>query len=243
MGVKKELSLGSTCECNTFLQIYKKFVFRGIEVQFFSWTGVQFELDRVDEIIRYVTKRCAFRDVLSDKFVSVLDQSLFPRGVGVSKKHFGIQFFCDTLVFGEFSSIVGGNSKDNFLVRDEHVDYCVRHSICVFPVWGALHHGESGKSLCQYNDGVPSVFPEDGVHLPVANAISHVHSFGSFLNAHAIAYWDKLPDRPAAVLPFVPEVSIERTAVGLVLADKLVDCLVRHPIKAFAFHPSADLFW
>jgi len=53
-------------------------VFRGVEVEFFSGSPVDFVLDLFDGIRGNVIEVRAFRDVLSDEFVGVFDGSLLP---------------------------------------------------------------------------------------------------------------------------------------------------------------------
>jgi len=131
---KKKNHLGSTCECNTSMQIYEKFVFRGIEVQFFSRTAVKFELNRVYEFIGEVTENRPFWDVLAYKLVGVLDQAFLPGGIRVCEIDFGIQFLGNALMLGEFRSVVGGDGVHHGLVGQQQVDDGVGHRFRVFPL-------------------------------------------------------------------------------------------------------------
>jgi hypothetical protein len=74
------------------MQIYEKFVFRGIEVQFFSRTAVKFELNRVYEFIGEVTENRPFWDVLAYKLVGVLDQAFLPGGIRVCEIDLSVGF-------------------------------------------------------------------------------------------------------------------------------------------------------
>ena len=116
------------------MQIYEKFVFRGIEVQFFSRTAVKFELNRVYEFIGEVTENRPFWDVLAYKLVGVLDQAFLPGGIRVCEIDFGIQFLGNALMLGEFRSVVGGDGVHHGLVGQQQVDDGVGHRFRVFPL-------------------------------------------------------------------------------------------------------------
>lgn len=190
------------------MQIYKKFIFRGIEVQFFTRTAVEFELYGVDEVIGDVAEDGFFWDILADKFVSVFDQPLLPGGIRMCEKYPGIQFSGDTLVVGEFGSVVRSDSMHHRLVGQQQVDDSVSHSLGVLSLRGACHHGEAGETFREHHDGVDAVAPHNGVQLPVPEAPAAVHNFRPFLNSDSVAYRDEFPDRSSPVLSPVPQVFV-----------------------------------
>ena len=84
-------------------------------------------------------KISAVRDVLTDEFVGIVDETFLPGGIGMGEVDFGMQHFCDIFVLCELGSVVCGDGKDVPLERAEHLHHKFCHSLCI-PAFGGLCH-------------------------------------------------------------------------------------------------------
>jgi len=66
-------------------------LFRGGEVQKFSWAEIQFGLHKEDVIIGERGEIGAVRYVLPYEFVGILDEAFLPGGIGVGEEDFCMQ--------------------------------------------------------------------------------------------------------------------------------------------------------
>jgi hypothetical protein len=98
----------------------KEPVFRGVEVKFFSWSSVDFVLDLLDRVIRYVFEVSAFWDVLSDKFVGVLYSPFLPGSIRVGKEDgYTLEGLGQVGMAGELKAVVSGDGEHMLFVREQ----------------------------------------------------------------------------------------------------------------------------
>ena len=65
--------------------MFEKLNGRGREIEFLSWSSIEFGLYLFDESVRNSVKISSFRNVLADKLVCVFYQPLLPRTIRIGK--------------------------------------------------------------------------------------------------------------------------------------------------------------
>ena len=175
-------------------------MFRGGEVQKFSWAEIQFGLHKEDVIVGERGEIGAVRYVLPYEFVGVFDESFLPGGVRVGEEDFCMQHFCDVFVFGELGSVVCCDGADVPFKGLEELYDELCHGLRVLALGGFCHEEFLCGAFHQRDDGVLAVLAYDGVHLPVAEACLCVDHCGSFVDADAVFDGDVRTHRPSSVL-------------------------------------------
>ncbi len=245
--MKNELIAGSNSKCKDRGNLDAKLkepVFRGIEVEFFPWSPVDFVLDLLDGIVVNVLEVSAFWDVLSDEFVGVLYSPFLPRCIRVGKEDgYAFEGLGQVGMAGELKAVVGSDGEHMLPVREQQPCGGFGHLLGVLSVRKEFDEEEVGAALGEREDGPVYVLARDEVHLPVAETLA-VRLRRTVVYAHAVGDAPDSPDGALPVLELVAAVLVEVSPFCLIPANDLVnrlmgyaDTLERHPARYLLWRP------
>lgn len=243
----KKLIAGSNSKCKDSGNLDAKLkepVFRGVEVEFFPWSPVDFVLDLLDGIVANVLEVSTFWDVLSDEFVGVFYSPFLPGRIRVGKEDgYTLEGLGQVGMAGELKAVVGGDGEHMLPVREQQPRCGSGHLLGVLPVREEFDEEEVGAAFGEREDGSAAVLARDEIHLPVAETLA-VCLRRTVVYAHAIGDAPDSPDGTLPVLELVAATLVEFTTFQPVPANDLVyrlmgyaDTLERHPARYLLWRP------
>lgn len=112
-------------------------------------------------------------------------------------------------------------------------------------VGGFANHTQASITFYQCDQHCATLFANDGVSLPIANATALTDHFGSLVDENAPLYlsaplWGAVTFFP---LFLTAQVAVETATRSLVLKDVLIDTLRADQDTFFVSQPGTDLLW
>ena len=144
---------------------------------------------------------------------------------GVGKIDFGVKLLGNILVVSELGPVVGGDGKNMAFKGAEHLHHKTGDSLGVLSFRGPGHKHFLGGALDESDNGPLAILADDGVHLPVAEAGSGVHSSGPFVDAHPILDGDGRAYLAPPMFEMVRQVGVQIAAPLFVSPDNVVEPL------------------
>ncbi len=119
-----------------------------------------------------VVKIRSFRYILPDELVSVFDKSLLPGGVWVGEVYrYAFQRFCDQLVLGELRAVISGYCEHAIgPVGKQQPTDGFSEFLGLLAMFETVHDHIARGAFDKDKNGLITIFADDQVHLPVAEA-------------------------------------------------------------------------